>query len=195
MTSSPLLTIQNLGVAFRQPNQPDFIAVENISLSLDRGQTLALVGESGSGKSVTALSGLGLLPYPQAYHPTGSIHFQGQELLNQPEAILRSIRGRKIGMIFQEPMTALNPLHSLEKQIAEPLKVHLGLSQKQSRARVIDLLKMVGFADGQDRLEAYPHQLSGGQRQRVMIAMALTCEPELLIADEPTTAFDLDFIV
>ena len=189
--SSSLLRVNNLGVTFRQINQPDFVAVQDVSFTLNRGETLALVGESGSGKSVTALSILGLLPYPQAYHPTGSIIFHNQELLNQSESVLRAIRGHKIGMIFQEPMTALNPLHTIEKQIGESLQVHLGLTKEQSRRRIIDLLKLVGFADGVDRLQAYPHQLSGGQRQRVMIAMALACEPELLIADEPTTALDV----
>lgn len=186
-----LLRVDHLSVHFHSRNLPPSEAVKNVSFSLNQGETLALVGESGSGKSVSALSILGLLPYPMASHPTGSILFEGQELLNAPEAILRKTRGHDIGMIFQEPMTALNPLHTLEKQIAEPLLIHKGLSKAQAKERVIELLHLVGFADGVNRLQAFPHQLSGGQRQRVMIAMALACEPKLLIADEPTTALDV----
>lgn len=186
-----LLQVNQLAVHFHSPNQPPSEAVKNVSFSLSQGETLALVGESGSGKSVSALSILGLLPYPMASHPTGSILFQGQELLNAPESTLRKVRGHDIGMIFQEPMTALNPLHTLENQIAEPLLIHKGMTKKQARERVIELLRLVGFGNGVSRLEAYPHQLSGGQRQRVMIAMALACEPKLLIADEPTTALDV----
>jgi len=191
MISSILLQVQNLSTHFHRPNQPSTEAVKEVSFSLNQGETLALVGESGSGKSVSALSILGLLPYPMAFHPTGSILFQGKELLNAPEVSLRQIRGHDIGMIFQEPMTALNPLHTIEKQIAESLLVHKGMSKTQARNRVIELLHLVGFPDGINRLQAYPHQLSGGQRQRVMIAMALACEPKLLIADEPTTALDV----
>jgi len=186
-----LLSVKDLGVTFHQAGQGDHLAVKGVSFDLDQGETLALVGESGSGKSVSALSILGLLPYPQASHPAGSILFQGKELLNQSEDILRKIRGSEIGMIFQEPMTALNPLHTIEKQISEPLEVHKRLTRVQARSEVIDLLKLVGFPDGVDRLNAFPHQLSGGQRQRVMIAMALACRPKLLIADEPTTALDV----
>lgn len=204
-----LLKVENLSVQFRaqalkekgmgfRTSIPTFKSEEDkvkvvhgISFEVERGKTLALVGESGSGKSVSALSILGLLPYPVASHPTGSILFDDVQLLNRGEDFLRKYRGSKIGMIFQEPMTALNPLHTLEKQIAESLMIHKDLTSKQRQKRVIDLLKLVGFPDGADRLNAYPHQLSGGQRQRVMIAMALACEPELLIADEPTTALDV----
>jgi microcin C transport system ATP-binding protein len=186
-----LLKVDNLGLTFDRIGQTPTTAIEGVSFTLDQGETLALVGESGSGKSVTALSILGLLPYPMAKHPAGSILFEGKEILGAPEPILRAIRGREIGMIFQEPMTALNPLHTIEKQIAEPLFLHKGLTNKQAAAQVIDLLKLVGFPDGADRLDAYPHQLSGGQRQRVMIAMALACEPKMVIADEPTTALDV----
>jgi len=167
-----LLQVKDLSVHFHSPNQSSTEAVNNVSFSLKQGETLALVGESGSGKSVSALSILGLLPYPMASHPTGSILFEGQELLNASEDTLRKIRGHDIGMIFQEPMTALNPLHTIEKQIAEPLLIHKGMTKLQAKNRVIELMNLVGFADGVSRLNAYPHQLSGGQRQRVMIAMA-----------------------
>lgn len=186
-----LLEVNQLSVHFNRPQNPAIEAVKDVSFFLNQGETLALVGESGSGKSLSALSILGLLPYPMAFHPTGSILFQGQELLNAPKTTLQKVRGHEIGMIFQEPMTALNPLHTLEKQIAEPLLIHKGMTKAQSKKRVIELLHLVGFADGANRLQAYPHQLSGGQRQRVMIAMALACEPKLLIADEPTTALDV----
>lgn len=190
-----LLTVDNLSIHFKSQKKTtpqEFIEVVNgVSFQIDRGETLALVGESGSGKSLTALSIPGLLPYPHAQHPTGSIKFDDVDLLNKGDDFLRQYRGSKIGIIFQEPMTALNPLHTLEKQIAEPLFIHKHMTKKQAQARVIDLLKLVGFSDGADRLNAYPHQLSGGQRQRVMIAMALACEPSLLIADEPTTALDV----
>ncbi|MBM3468447.1 MAG: ABC transporter ATP-binding protein [Alphaproteobacteria bacterium] len=186
-----LLRIENLSVHFKNHHQPTMEAVKDVSFQLDQGETLALVGESGSGKSVTALSILGLLPYPMAFHPTGSVLFHGQELLNASESSLRAVRGHDIGMIFQEPMTALNPLHTIEQQIAEPLLIHKNMTKSQAKERVIDLLHLVGFPDGVNRLQAYPHQLSGGQRQRVMIAMALACEPQLLIADEPTTALDV----
>lgn len=187
----PLLSVKNLSVQFQIPRQPAFDALQRVSFTLDKGETLALVGESSSGKTITALSILGLLPYPQARHPSGSIIFEGKELLNAGEAALQKIRGNRIAMIFQEPMTALNPVHTIEKQISEVLFLHKGLDKVAARKRVIELLHLVGFPEGQDRLETYPHQLSGGQRQRVMIAMALACEPDLLIADEPTTALDL----
>lgn len=186
-----LLQINNLSVQFRRSHLAPFDAVKNISFAINQGETLALVGESGSGKSVTAHSILGLLPYPAASHPSGSILFEGKELLGKGEDYLKEFRGNQIGMIFQEPMTALNPLHSIEKQISEVLFVHKNLSKKAAKERVLELLDLVGFKDGSNRLEALPHQLSGGQRQRVMIAMALACDPKLLIADEPTTALDV----
>lgn len=186
-----LLSVQDLQVAFKNGKNSSFEAVRGVSFSLKRGQTMALVGESGSGKSVTALSILKLLPYPLAIHPGGEIWFEGQELLGAKDRMLRGIRGKRIGMIFQEPMTSLNPLHTLEKQIGETLALHKGLSRQEARARIVELLTLVGFEDGAERLGAYPHQLSGGQRQRVMIAMALAGEPDLLIADEPTTALDV----
>lgn len=185
-----LLSVKNLSVGFQANGQKTSV-VKGVSFTIEEGKTVALVGESGSGKSMTAFSVLGLLPYPMAYHETGSIQFKGEELLNRGDHFLRAYRGSEIGMIFQEPMTALNPLHTIERQIAEPLLIHKGLSTQQARERVIELLSLVGFREGVDRLKAYPHQLSGGQRQRVMIAMALACDPKLLIADEPTTALDV----
>jgi microcin C transport system ATP-binding protein len=184
--AAPLLQVSDLSVSF--DHRP---AVEQASFHIDRGETLALVGESGSGKSVTALSILQLLPYPPAHHPGGSIRFRGKQLLGAPEATLRGVRGDRISMIFQEPMTSLNPLHTVEKQIAETLLLHKGLNGPAARRRVLELLEQVGIADPERRLGSYPHQLSGGQRQRVMIAMALANEPDLLIADEPTTALDV----
>ena len=188
--AEPLLKVDNLCVDFSTPNG-SVQAVKGISFEVGKGETLALVGESGSGKSVTALSILQLLPYPVARHPAGSITFEGKELVNAPDPRLRAIRGNDIAMIFQEPMTSLNPLHTIEKQVNEVLFVHKGLSRPQARARTLELLKLVGLSDAEKRLNAYPHELSGGQRQRVMIAMALANEPKLLIADEPTTALDV----
>ncbi|HCP01655.1 MAG: microcin ABC transporter ATP-binding protein [Alphaproteobacteria bacterium] len=186
----PLLSIRDLSVDFGTP-VGRVHAVRNVSFDVAPGETLALVGESGSGKSVSALSVLQLLPYPTARHPNGSIEFEGRELLGAGESALRAIRGNDIAMIFQEPMTSLNPLHTIEKQINEVLFVHKGLAHQAARAQTLELLKLVGLSNAEQRLNAYPHELSGGQRQRVMIAMALANEPKLLIADEPTTALDV----
>ncbi|MDG4899796.1 MULTISPECIES: ABC transporter ATP-binding protein [unclassified Mesorhizobium] len=188
--SDPLLSVRDLSVAFAQGGTQS-IAVDHVSFDIGKGETVALVGGSGSGKSVSALSVLKLLPYPSASHPSGKILFHGADLLHANERTLRGVRGNKITMIFQEPMTSLNPLHTIEQQIVEVLKLHQGLGDRQAHARTLELLTEVGIRDPQKRLDAYPHQLSGGQRQRVMIAMALANEPELLIADEPTTALDV----
>ena len=185
-----LLEVADLSVGFRQGSR-DTLAVDRVSFEIKKGETVALVGESGSGKSVTALSVLKLLPYPSAHHPSGSIRFKGQELLNLPEDKIRHVRGNDITIIFQEPMTSLNPLHTIEKQIGEILLLHQGLTGEAARARTLELLTQVGIPEAETRLGSYPHQLSGGQRQRVMIAMALANEPDLLIADEPTTALDV----
>ncbi len=187
---TPLLSVEDLQVAFFQGGKTQ-IAVDGVSFSIAKGETLALVGESGSGKSVSALSILKLLPYPQASHPGGAIHFAGRDLLAEDNKQLRTVRGNKISMIFQEPMSSLNPLHTIERQIGEVLKVHRGMREGPARERTLELMRQVGIHDPEKRLGAYPHQLSGGQRQRVMIAMALANEPDLLIADEPTTALDV----
>src|SRR6266446_659353 len=189
-TYQKLLEVEDLSVAFRQ-GQRETLAVDRVSFEIKKGETLALVGESGSGKSVTALSVLKLLPYPAAHHPSGAIRFKGQDHLRLSEAEIRRVRGNDITIIFQEPMTSLNPLHPIEKQIGEILLLHRGLTGQAARARTIELLVQVGIPDPETRLRSYPHQLSGGQRQRVMIAMALANEPDLLIADEPTTALDV----
>ena len=188
--SEPLLEVKELSVAFSQGGHST-LAVDKVSFSIAKGETLALVGESGSGKSVSALSILKLLPYPSASHPSGSITFKGQELLDADERDLRRVRGNDITMIFQEPMTSLNPLHTVEHQIGEILELHQNLKGDAARRRIVDLLDKVGIRDPETRLLDYPHQLSGGQRQRVMIAMALANNPDLLIADEPTTALDV----
>jgi len=185
-----LLEVENLAVDFVQGRKVTH-AVKGVSFHIDKGETLALVGESGSGKSTVALSVLKLLPYPAARHPSGTIHFKGRDLLHAADEALRKVRGNDITMIFQEPMTSLNPLHTVEKQIGEILEVHQGLTGEKARARIIALLEEVGIPEPEKRLSSYPHQLSGGQRQRVMIAMALANRPDLLIADEPTTALDV----
>ncbi len=186
----PLLSVEDLSTAFTQGGRRT-LAVDHVSFSLKPGETLALVGESGSGKSVSALSILKLLQYPAASHPSGRVMFEGKDLLAASEDELRRVRGNDVTMVFQEPMTSLNPLHTIERQIGEILALHKGLAGEAARARTLELLALVGIRNAEERLQAYPHQLSGGQRQRVMIAMALANEPKLLIADEPTTALDV----
>ena len=184
--NAPLLKVENLSVAFRGR-----VVADNVNFVIERGETQALVGESGSGKSVTALSILKLLPYPAASHPSGRILFRGEDLMTAPPERLREVRGNKISMIFQEPMTSLNPLHRIERQLVETLTLHRDLSREAARKEAIELLKLVQIRDAEKRMSAFPHELSGGQRQRVMIAMALANKPDLLIADEPTTAVDV----
>ena len=188
--TTPMLTIENLHVSFGR-GQGEVKAVRDVSLSVGHGEIVALVGESGSGKSVTALSVMQLLPYPKAHHPGGKIKFNGEEIIHASKKTMRRLRGDQISIIFQEPMTSLNPLHTIEKQLSESLLLHKGLRGEAARQRVIELLQLVRIRDPEKRLSAYPHQLSGGQRQRIMIAMALANDPQLLIADEPTTALDV----
>jgi microcin C transport system ATP-binding protein len=190
MTAAPLLSVRDLSVAFGTGSRQT-LAVDRVSFDIAPGETVALVGESGSGKSVTALSILKLLPYPSAHHPSGSISFKGRDLLPLSEREMRRVRGDDITIVFQEPMTSLNPLHTIETQIGEILLLHRGLTGAAARRRTLEVLTQVGIPDPETRLGSYPHQLSGGQRQRVMIAMALANEPDLLIADEPTTALDV----
>ena len=190
MSSTPLLAVKDLSASFGQ-GEREVVAVDRISFDIGKGETVALVGESGSGKSVTALSILKLLPYPTAHHRSGTVHFKGEELLHLPENEIRRVRGNDITIIFQEPMTSLNPLHTVEKQLGEILQLHSDTGAAAARKRMIELLGQVGIRDPEGRLPSYPHQLSGGQRQRVMIAMALANDPDLLIADEPTTALDV----
>jgi len=187
--SAPLLEVRDLSVAFRQGGETHLV-VDRVSFTLERGQALALVGESGSGKTVTAQSIVKLLPYPSASHPSGEVLFKGRDVLTMNDAELRAMRGAGVTMVFQEPMTSLNPLHTIERQVGEIIALHGGRAAS-TRDRVIALLTEVGLADPASRLGAYPHQLSGGQRQRVMIAMALANRPDLFIADEPTTALDV----
>ena len=190
MSDELCLSVRDLSIAFRSGGR-ETLAVDRISFDIKKGECLALVGESGSGKSATALSILKLLPYPAARHPSGSILFHGQDLLQLAERDIRKVRGDDITIVFQEPMTSLNPLHTIEKQIGEILLLHRGLTGAPARERTLEVLTQVGIPDPATRLKSYPHQLSGGQRQRVMIAMALANEPDLLIADEPTTALDV----
>jgi len=187
---SDLLDIKDLSATFGE-GDGEVRALRGISFSINKGETVALVGESGSGKSVTALSVMQLLPYPLARHPGGSITYNGEELVGRPDARMRELRGDQISMIFQEPLTSLNPLHSVEKQISEVLYLHKKMTPVQARARVIELLTLVGLEEATSRLAALPHEFSGGQQQRIMIAMALANDPDLLIADEPTTALDV----
>src|SRR5690606_1492227 len=183
-----LLEIEDLRVRFRGPHGV-VKAVDGISYGVDAGETVALVGESGCGKSMSALAVLGLVPQPGEV--TGSIRFEGTDLLALPEDQIRDVRGRAIAMVFQEPMTSLNPVLSIGTQLTESMRRHLGLTRAEATRRAVELLRMVGIAEPERRLRQYPHHFSGGMRQRVMIAVALSCEPKLIIADEPTTALDV----
>jgi peptide/nickel transport system ATP-binding protein len=183
-----LLEVEDLSVELQTHRGPAY-AVRNISFALERGDALGLVGESGCGKSITVMALMGLLP--ENARVTGSIVFDGQQLVGKPERDMCALRGDRMGMIFQEPMTALNPVHTVGRQVAEPLRLHRGMSAADARKEAIALLDRVGIPDAARRLDAYPHQISGGQRQRITIAMALACGPDLLIADEPTTALDV----
>ena len=185
-----MLKVSDLSVSFHTAAEQSE-AVKNVSFEIESGETVAIVGESGSGKSVTALSIMQLLPYPAAFHPSGSVLYQGQELVGAESSALQKIRGREISMIFQEPLTSLNPLHTVARQIGETLKLHKGMNRAEAEERSLELLNLVQIRDAEEKLHSYPHQLSGGQRQRVMIAMALANQPGLLIADEPTTALDV----
>ncbi|MFT8246633.1 ABC transporter ATP-binding protein [Roseomonas sp. BN140053] len=186
----PLLEVTDLRTQFRTPDGM-LDAVNGASFSVEKGETLGIVGESGSGKSVTALSIMRLLPQPIGRIAGGSIRFNGKELVGASEREMRGIRSRSIAMVFQDPMTSLNPVLTVGRQITETLELHLGFSPRQARSRAVELLALVGLPSPEQRLDDYPHQFSGGMRQRVMIAMALSCEPQLLIADEPTTALDV----
>ena len=184
----PMLEVKNLTVRLQTQRGPAD-AIRNVDFNLLRGETVGLVGESGCGKSITAMALMGLLP--EGAIASGSIRFDGQELVGQPDNVMRQLRGNRIGMIFQEPMTALNPVHTIGHQVAEPMRLHRGVGREQARRDTVALLERVGIANAAGRIDAYPHQFSGGQRQRITIAMALACGPDLLIADEPTTALDV----
>ncbi len=186
----PLLSIEGLETRFTSDGK-SFLAVDGVSIAVERGQTVGVVGESGCGKSVTALSVMRLIPDPPGRIVGGRIVFDGENLLEKSEAQMRRIRGKRIGMIFQEPMTSLNPVFTVGDQIGEALRLHEGMSRAKAKERAVDLLRLVGIPAPEDRVERYPHEMSGGMRQRVMIAMALACNPDLLIADEPTTALDV----
>ena len=190
MSSDSLLSVRDLCVHFASDHGV-VKAVDGVSFELARGEVLGLVGESGSGKTVTNLAVMGLVPRPPGFYPRGEVHYDGQELLHAPERVLRSLRGRRVAMIFQDPMTALNPYLTIERQMTEVLELHERLPRRAARTRAIDMLARVGIPDPERRIDAHPHELSGGMRQRVMIAIALLCGPELLIADEPTTAVDV----
>ena len=187
-SATPLLEVQNLAITL-QTQRGAVRAVHDLGFTLARGETVGLIGELGCGKSLTALTLMGLLPDGASVR--GSIRFDGQEVLAMPDKTLCQLRGNRMAMVFQEPMSALNPVHSIGRQVAEPLRLHQGLSARQARTQAMELLERVGIARAAERLDAYPHQFSGGQRQRITIAMALACGPDLLIADEPTTALDV----